>query len=106
MTTATCSTTSTEGIATITLNRPERLNAISGGMLASLSHAFRAADRDRDVRAIILTGAGRGFCAGLDLKDRARTPTATASTAPAAACPRSSTCATRRRSCCTRWTSR
>jgi len=57
-------------VATITLNRPDRLNAISGGMLASFSEAFRDADHDRDVRVIILTGAGRGFCAGLDLKDQ------------------------------------
>lgn len=59
-----------DGIATITLDRPERLNAISGGMLASFSAAFRAADTDRNVRVIILTGAGRGFCAGLDLKEQ------------------------------------
>ena len=58
------------GVATITLNRPERLNAISGGMLASFSHAFRAADRDANVRVIILTGAGKGFCSGLDLKEQ------------------------------------
>jgi len=56
-------------IATITLNRPDRLNAISGPMLESLSQALRDADRNRDVRVIIITGAGRGFCAGLDLKD-------------------------------------
>ncbi|MCH7493120.1 enoyl-CoA hydratase/isomerase family protein [bacterium] len=56
-------------VATITLNRPDRLNAISGPMLASISQVFRDADADRDVRVIILTGAGRGFCAGLDLKD-------------------------------------
>jgi enoyl-CoA hydratase/carnithine racemase len=56
-------------IATITLNRPDRLNAISAPMLGSFSEAFRAADLDNDVRVIILTGAGRGFCAGLDLKD-------------------------------------
>ena len=59
-----------EHIATITLNRPDRLNAISAGMLASFSEAFREADRDRDVRVIILTGAGKGFCAGLDLKEQ------------------------------------
>ena len=59
-----------DNIATITLNRPDRLNAISGGMLASFSDAFRDADRDRHVRAIILTGAGKGFCAGLDLKEQ------------------------------------
>jgi len=59
------------GVATITLNRPERLNAITGPMLASLSEALREADLDREVRVIVLTGAGRGFCAGLDLKDTA-----------------------------------
>lgn len=59
------------GIATITLNRPDRLNAISFAMLESLSRALREADLDRGVRVIILTGAGRGFCAGLDLKDLA-----------------------------------
>jgi enoyl-CoA hydratase/carnithine racemase len=57
-------------IATITLNRPERLNAISGGMLASFSEAFREADLDKGVRVIILTGAGKGFCSGLDLKEQ------------------------------------
>lgn len=57
-------------VATITLNRPERLNAISAGMLASFSRAFRDADLDKNVRAIILTGAGKGFCSGLDLKEQ------------------------------------
>ena len=57
------------GIATITLNRPDRLNAISGSMLSDLSRVLRDADSDTDVRVVILTGAGRGFCAGLDLKD-------------------------------------
>jgi enoyl-CoA hydratase/carnithine racemase len=55
--------------ATITLNRPDRLNAISLGMLDSLSRALREADADTGVRVIILTGTGRGFCSGLDLKD-------------------------------------
>jgi len=58
-----------DGIATITLNRPERLNAITIPMLASLSTALRDADLDRQVRVIVLTGAGRGFCAGLDIRD-------------------------------------
>ncbi len=58
-------------VATITLNRPDRLNAISGPMLVSFSQALRDADADNDVRVIIITGAGRGFCAGLDLKDLA-----------------------------------
>ena len=56
-------------IATITLNRPERLNAISVPMLAALSEALVDADKDPDVRVVILTGAGRGFCAGLDLQE-------------------------------------
>jgi enoyl-CoA hydratase/carnithine racemase len=57
------------GIATITLNRPDRMNAISGPMLASFSRALRDSDADTNVRVIVITGAGRGFCAGLDLKD-------------------------------------
>jgi enoyl-CoA hydratase/carnithine racemase len=57
-------------ILTITLNRPDRLNAISGPMLGALSAELQAANIDSDVRVIILTGAGRGFCAGLDLKDQ------------------------------------
>jgi enoyl-CoA hydratase/carnithine racemase len=59
-----------DSIATVTLNRPERLNAISGGMLSSFSRALREADHDRNVRVIVLTGAGKGFCSGLDLKDQ------------------------------------
>jgi enoyl-CoA hydratase/carnithine racemase len=54
-------------VATITLNAPERMNTISGPMLAALSEHLLAADRDRDVRCIVLTGSGRAFCAGLDL---------------------------------------
>jgi enoyl-CoA hydratase/carnithine racemase len=56
-------------IATITLNRPERMNTISMAMLAELSERLLEANGDRDVRAIILTGSGRAFCAGLDLQD-------------------------------------
>ncbi|HUS82592.1 MAG TPA: enoyl-CoA hydratase-related protein [Dehalococcoidia bacterium] len=55
-------------IATITLNRPEALNAISLAMLNNLSTVLRDADRDAAIRVIVMTGAGRGFCAGLDLK--------------------------------------
>ena len=57
----------TDHIATITLNAPERMNTISTEMLDSISARLIEADRDRDVRCIILTGAGRAFCAGLDL---------------------------------------
>lgn len=51
----------------LTLNRPERLNAINGPMLSALSAQLTAANRDPEVRVVILTGAGRGFCSGLDL---------------------------------------
>lgn len=61
----------TGAIATLTLNRPDRLNAISPAMLDAFSDALVEADRDRDVRCIVITGAGRGFCAGLDLQDAA-----------------------------------
>jgi enoyl-CoA hydratase/carnithine racemase len=56
-----------EGILTITLNRPERLNAWTATMGRELIEAFDQADADDDVRAIIMTGAGRGYCAGADL---------------------------------------
>ena len=54
-------------VLTITLNRPDRLNAFNGDMYRELLDAFDQADADEDVRAIIMTGAGRGFCAGADL---------------------------------------
>jgi enoyl-CoA hydratase/carnithine racemase len=56
-----------DGVLTITLNRPERLNAWTQTMGAELIAAFDAADADDAVRAIVITGAGRGFCAGADL---------------------------------------
>ena len=52
-------------IATITLNAPGRMNTISGAMLDQLSERLLQADRDPDVRCIVLTGAGKAFCAGL-----------------------------------------
>jgi enoyl-CoA hydratase/carnithine racemase len=55
-------------VATITLNRPDRLNPISGEMLDGLAEQLVVYETDPEVRAIILTGAGRGFCSGLDLK--------------------------------------
>ena len=54
-------------IATITLNRPDRLNAFTGTMMNEIIDAFDVTDADDDVRAVIVTGAGRGFCAGADL---------------------------------------
>jgi 2-(1,2-epoxy-1,2-dihydrophenyl)acetyl-CoA isomerase len=59
-----------DAIATITLHRPDALNAVTGPMLADLLAAFRRIARDRAVRAVVLTGAGRAFCAGQDLKER------------------------------------
>jgi len=56
-----------ERVLTITLNRPERLNAWTAQMGSELSEAFDRADADDEVRAVIVTGAGRGFCAGADL---------------------------------------
>jgi len=55
-------------VLTITLNRPDRLNAFTEQMRAELVEAFDQADADDDVRAVIVTGAGRGFCAGADLE--------------------------------------
>ncbi|MBK8560290.1 crotonase/enoyl-CoA hydratase family protein [Candidatus Amarobacter glycogenicus] len=57
----------TDGVLTITLDRPEQLNAFTGTMLKELTDAFDRADSDDAVRAIIVTGRGRGFCAGADL---------------------------------------
>ena len=56
-------------VLVLTLNRPERLNAISGPMLKEMSEKLVEANQDPDVRAIVLTGTGRGFCSGLDLVD-------------------------------------
>ncbi len=58
-----------ERVATITLNSPERFNAISAKMPGEIAQAVGAANDDNDVHAIVVRGAGRGFCAGYDLKE-------------------------------------
>ncbi len=60
---------SATGVATMTLNRPERLNALTFEIYAELRDAFLALDTEPGVRAIVLTGAGRGFCSGGDVED-------------------------------------
>lgn len=60
-----------DGVATITLNRPDKLNALSEEMHGELDRALDRIEIDRAIRAVLLTGAGRAFCAGQDLGDRA-----------------------------------
>ncbi|MFZ3033457.1 MAG: crotonase/enoyl-CoA hydratase family protein, partial [Parvibaculum sp.] len=62
-----------ENILTITLNRPDKLNAFTGKMMSELIDAFDKADADDEVRAVIVTGEGRAFCAGADLSAGAKT---------------------------------
>ena len=60
-------------VALVTLNRPDRLNAWTPHMATELADAFEAANRDASVGAIVMTGAGRGFCAGADMADTFQT---------------------------------
>ena len=62
-----------DGVATVTLNRPERMNAYTARLGLELRHAIVMYDRREDVRAIVVTGAGRAFCAGADLSAGADT---------------------------------
>jgi enoyl-CoA hydratase len=57
------------GVALVRLNRPERLNAINEEMQTELHQLCAAVGGDRDIRVVVLTGAGRGFCAGIDMRD-------------------------------------
>ncbi|MGI8854151.1 MAG: enoyl-CoA hydratase [Thermomicrobiales bacterium] len=65
-------TETNDGVLTITLNRPEVLNALTRQVLGELREVLRAAERDAAVRCLVLTGAGRGFCSGLDLTANAQ----------------------------------
>ena len=58
------------GVATFTLNRPERLNAFSNEMIGALGEGLRIAEIDDEIRAVVVTGAGRGFCAGGDVQNQ------------------------------------
>ena len=60
--------TAENGITTLTLNRPERLNALSPAMTAGLKETLERLSTDKDCGAIVITGAGRGWCAGGDVK--------------------------------------
>ena len=60
-----------DGVAVLTLNRPEARNAMSGGMTEGLARALEVAERSRSIRAVVVTGAGGAFCAGGDVKGMA-----------------------------------
>ena len=62
-----------DGVLTVTMNRPDRLNALDTAAMNELTHAFTRADRDDAVRAVIVTWAGQAFCAGGDLSPRGAT---------------------------------
>jgi 2-(1,2-epoxy-1,2-dihydrophenyl)acetyl-CoA isomerase len=68
---------SKDRVRTITLDRADKLNAVNGALASSLAQALEAAARDDDVRVVVLTGAGRAFCAGLDLSAPPEIPSAT-----------------------------
>src|SRR3989304_5708555 len=77
-----------DGVATITLNRPERMNAFTDVMIREWAQALEDARLDRDVRAVIVTGAGRGFCAGADLRGGSGVPETARSEGPVSAASR------------------
>jgi enoyl-CoA hydratase/carnithine racemase len=61
-----------DGVLVLRLNRPERLNAMNGALVSALADTFASLGGDRDVRVVVLTGAGRGFCSGIDVRDFGR----------------------------------
>jgi 2-(1,2-epoxy-1,2-dihydrophenyl)acetyl-CoA isomerase len=69
--------TSTDGVRTLTLDRPDTLNAVNGALASSLSSAVADATAEDAVRVVVITGAGRAFCSGLDLSEPPTLPSAT-----------------------------
>lgn len=63
-----------DGVATLTLNRPDKLNSLTGAMMLEMFSALGVAAQDKAVRALVLTGSGRAFCAGQDLADPSMSP--------------------------------
>src|SRR5207253_3635721 len=61
-----------DSIATITLNRPERRNALNTALMEALAHRFDALESDTSVRAVVIRGAGQAFCSGRDLNEMSR----------------------------------
>ena len=59
----------TDGVATVTFNRPDRLNAFTWTMHREMREAINDAEEDESIGAIVITGAGKSFCAGLDVED-------------------------------------
>jgi enoyl-CoA hydratase/carnithine racemase len=76
-----------DGIATLTLNRPAQMNLLTAEMLAALQDAFDSIEKDSMIRVVVLAAAGKGFCAGHDLKeiralgDQAKSPACSPSAA-------------------------
>lgn len=60
-----------DAVATVTLNRPEKLNAMNNDLMIGISNAFARVEGDKSVRVVVITGEGRGFCAGADLEGAA-----------------------------------
>ena len=69
-----------DNISTLTLNRPEKLNALNPQMFIELVHAFREVNQDDETKVLVLTGAGRGFCSGVDLTAQAGSQGSSSST--------------------------
>jgi enoyl-CoA hydratase len=71
-----------DGVALVTLDRPERMNAMAFDVMIPFREALEAIGRDNDVRVVVITGAGRGFCSGADLEDPGQIPNVEGLTLP------------------------